>query len=91
MKKFTVLRVKNRLIFHIDNWEEFAKFAKNCEPDRYRLYWIRVKETWMLRPSKTSKHLDTAIFVGEDSKELDKLLEEKFEKLSVYDVSIFRE
>jgi len=91
MKKITILEVRNRLIFNIDNAEEFAKFAENCEPDRYRLYWIKAKQTWMLRPSKTSKHLDTALFTGEDSKDLDKMLEEKFSKLSVQDVHIFKE
>lgn len=90
--KLTEIRVvKNKMIFNIDSPEEFKKFAQSCDPDRYRLYWIKVKQTYMLRPTKSSKHLDTALYSGESNKDLTEYLEKRFAKLTVSEVSFFRE
>lgn len=91
MRLTDIRMVRKNMIFNIDSPEEFRKFAESCDPDRYRLYWIKVKQTYMLRPTKSSKHLDTALYTGEDSKDLTEFLEKRFNKLTVSEVSFYRE
>ena len=52
------------MILTFDNPDEFLRFAKTCESHRFRLYFISKKSQFMLRPSKSSKNLDTALFVS---------------------------
>lgn len=82
---------KRKLILTFNQPDEFRKFAEKTDPTRFNLYYIRKTEYWMLRPSKSSKNLDTAIYTGEDNKLLNEFLEKKFDKLTAYEIAFHKE
>ncbi len=75
--------------------EEFLKFAEKSDPNRFDLYFISKERQFMLRPSKSSKNLDTAIFTGNSStEEFRKSLYEFFPEnkiISVSEISFMKE
>lgn len=75
--------------------EEFLKFAEKSDPSRFDLYFISQDSQFMLRPSKSSKNLDTAIFVGNSSSiEFRKSLYQFFPEdkiISVSEISFMKE
>ena len=79
------------MIFTIDNPIEFKKFAESCESHRYRLYFDYQEKNYWLRPTKSSKHLDTVKFTGKMENELLKFLEEKFKLIKVAEVTFIKE
>ena len=79
------------MILTIDSAEEFRKFADKCESNRFRLYYVRNTNTWMLRPTKSSKNLDTAQFSGEISDKSVKSLETKFERINLAEITFLKE
>lgn len=76
------------MILRFDLTEEFLKFAKTCESHRFQLYFISEKGQFMLRPTKSSKNLDTAIFTGNNrSKAFREALFELFPEKDLINVS----
>lgn len=75
--------------------EEFLKFAEKSDPSRFDLYFISQDSQFMLRPSKSSKNLDTAIFVGNSNiNEFRKSLYQIFSEnkiISVSEISFMKE
>jgi hypothetical protein len=75
--------------------EEFLKFAEKSDPNRFNLYFISQNSQFMLRPSKSSKNLDTAIFIGKSTnndfrKSLYQLFPEN-KVISVSEISFMKE
>ena len=75
--------------------KEFLKFAEKSDPNRFDLYFISQDLQFMLRPSKSSKNLDTAIFIGDSSSnEFRKSLFQIFPEdivISVSEISFMKE
>ncbi len=67
------------MILEFDDYEEFQEFARNYSKERYRLYFESKTSHWILRPKKSSKNLDTAIFTGDAPEELVMFLEKQFD------------
>jgi hypothetical protein len=75
--------------------DEFLKFAEKSDPSRFDLYFISQESQFMLRPSKSSKNLDTAIFIGNSTnndfrKSLFQLFPEN-KVISVSEISFMKE
>lgn len=79
------------MIFTIEKAEEFLKFAESCEPNRYQLYYVRQDKSFLLRPSKSSKNLDSAIYKGEVTDSLKKSLAKKFDTVTIDTIYLIRE
>ncbi len=79
------------MIFTISDPEELMKFAESCESHRYRVYYDIQEQTYWLRPTKSSKHLDTVKYRGKKENDLIKFLEEKFTVIRVAEISFIKE
>jgi len=75
--------------------EEFLKFAELCNTNRFQLYFIAKESQFMLRPSKSSKNLDTAVYEGNTrNKEFREALFKLFPEetvISVAEISFMKE
>lgn len=83
------------MILRFEDTEEFLKFVKTCERHRFQLYFIAEKSQFMLRPTKSSKNLDTAMFTGKSrTKDFRETLFELFPEkdlISVSEISFMKE
>jgi hypothetical protein len=79
------------MIFSFDSPEEYLKFVKIADKHRYVCYRSSLHSFLMLRPIKSSKHLDTAIYNGIESKDLDKHIDEKYTVITVSEITFLRE
>ena len=79
------------MLIIFDESEEFLKFVSECSEHRYRLYYNSKNKSYIVRPSKTSKGLDTAVFTGVLEDNIIKLLDSKFEIIKVLDFIISRD
>lgn len=79
------------MIFKIEEAEMFRKFAELADKHRYVCYKSKLHGFLMLRPIKSSKNLDTAIYIGLDDKHLEKFLESKYEMITVSEITFMIE
>lgn len=79
------------MIFNFKEPKEFLKFAELSDKHRYVVYKSSIHNFYMLRPIKSSKHLDTGIYNGVDNKELENVLTEKYTVLTVSEITFLRE
>ena len=79
------------MIFSITDPIEFKKFAELHDKLRYCCYKIKIHGLYVLRPIKTSRNLDTAIYNGIDSKDLTTFLTETFNVITVKEITLIQE
>ncbi len=79
------------MIFDTDEPKEFLKFAEKCEASRYRLYFVKHEDSMLLRPTKSSKNLDSMIYNGKIDESFKKELKEKFQLFEVNKITMIRE
>lgn len=79
------------MIIYFDTPEEFQKFIKIADTTRYVCYRTNSSGFVMLRPIKSSKHLDTGIYTGLTDKKLDETIMEKYSMIIVSEINLYRE
>lgn len=79
------------MIFSFNDPKEFLKFVEISDKHRYVCYQSSIHNFFMLRPVKSSKNLDTAIYNGINSKDLENSLKEKYTIITVSEITFLKE
>lgn len=79
------------MLLMFEDSEQFLKFSNECSEHRYRLFYSLKEDSYILRPSKTSKGLDTAIFNGIIEEHQLKILENKYRIINLSDFIISKD
>ncbi len=79
------------MLLMFEDLEQFLKFSNECSEHRYRLFYNLKDDSYILRPSKTSKGLDTAIFKGIIEENKINILENKYGIINISDLIISKD
>lgn len=79
------------MMFSFDDPNEFQKFAELHDKTRYCCFHSKIHGFYVLRPIKTSRNLDTAIYNGSESKDLDNFLKEQYDIIVVSEITFMKD